>query len=251
MAERPGAGERTRSASTWIGCGCASLVALFMFAVVLFSWLTYRAGKQLDEMTGDPERAAAEIRRVLPYDELPPGYRPVGTLEVPWVMTVTFIGGPGAAGEADAFEHGFFLVRIRDWFGRGERSADWLSGADVEMQPIEQQEFAFEPEELVARGETTASGAAVTWLARRGEVRVADVAPPAAGEEEGGVEAAEPRRVVLTVLGVDCDDGWQRVALWFVPDPAPGTPAEAVDWSGTPADPAALDAFLAGFALCG
>jgi len=250
---------RPRSASTWIGCGCALVVAIFMLGVVAVSWMTYRAGKGFEAMTGDPERAAAEIRETLPYDELPPGYRPIGALEIPFLLRVAFIGGPGAAGDPDAFEHGFFVVRIRDWFGRGERTADWLEGAEVEMQPIEQQEFTFRPREVVARGELTAGGAELLWLARRGEVRVADLGRrDDEGDGEGGgegdaasVAAAEPNRVVLTMVDVDCDDGWQRLGLWFEPDPTPDAAAAEVDWSGTPADPAALAEFLSRFGLCG
>lgn len=239
-----------RSASTWIGCGCASLVAIFMLGVVAVSVMTYRAGKNLESMTADPERAAEAIREILPYDELPAGYRPVGTLRIPLVMTVVFFGGPGESGQPDAFEHGFFVVRIRDWFGRGERSADWLGGADVELQPIEQQEFSFEPKEVIDRGELSAQGAEILWLARRGEARVARIGEDG-DEDEVGVEAAEPRAVVLTMLGVDCDDGWQRIGLWFEPDPTPETAAAEADWSGTPADPAAIERFLGRFELCG
>jgi len=242
--------RKPRSASTWIGCGCASLVAIFMLAVVAVSLKKKQAGKNLESMTGDPEQAAAAIREVLPYDELPAGYRPVGTLKVPFVMTVAFFGGPGENEAPDAWEHGFFVVRIRDWFGRSERSADWLSGADVDFQPIEQQEFSFEPKEVIDRGELTLQGAEVLWLARRGEARVAAIGEEG-DDEETAVEAAEPRSVVLTMLGIDCDDGWQRIGLWFEPDPVPETAAAEADWSGTPADPAAIEAFLGRFGLCG
>jgi hypothetical protein len=53
------------------------------------------------------------------------------------------------------------------------------------------------------------------------------------------------------MLLFDCQgDRRLRLGLWLAPDPAPGSPAEVADLTGTPADPAALRTFLGHFRFC-
>lgn len=254
---------KSRSISTYLGCGCAALVGIFMLLVVSTTWMTYRAGKDLQAMSSDPERAAAAVQEVIPYAELPAGYRPVGTLSVPFLMDVAFLGGPGAPDEADSFEHGFLFVRIRDWFHRGERSRRWIAGGEGDDSPIEQQELSFEPQEVVDRGELKVGGADVVWTARRGEVHI-DTSRYGKGdgvnvefggdeddEKDGDEKKGEKEPGVLTLMSVTCEDtSYERVAIWFVPDPAPGVAVDEIDWTGTPADPAAVEEMLGRFGLC-
>lgn len=254
--------ERSRSLTSMLGCGCAVLVGLFLFTVVTTTLLTYRAGKRMAEVAGDPELAAGAVREILPYDEAPAGYHPIGNLSVPWVMDVIFFGGPEPSQEGGEATQGFVFVRIRDWFGRGERSRDWLESGEGDDAPIAQEQIRFEPEETVDRGELTSGDAEVAWIARRGIVEMNvdfDEEEEADGKGRGKVEISEDgmgknggaHRGVLTVLSIDCGEkGWQRLGLWFAPDPQPGRPAAEVDWSGTPADPAALADHLGHFQLC-
>lgn len=90
-----------------------------------------------------------------------------------------------------------------------------------------------------------AAGSEPAGRVERRAGRVADdVARAAAGEAAPGI---------LTLLAIDCpgDDSWQRLGVWFAPDPAPGRPAGEVDWSGGPADPEAIADLLGRFRLCG
>lgn len=250
-----------RSVSTLLGCGCAALITVFMLLVVTTTWLTYRAGKRLAVLADDPQAAETAVRGVLPYDGLPAGYAPRGTLSVPLVMDIAFIGGPGRPGDDDAFRHGFVYVRVRDWLGRGDRSRKWLAGGEGDDVPIEQEQVVFQPQEVVARGELVSGGARITWVARRGEVEI-DLGQDGDGRggdggdgDGGGAGDAEVRGdaedAVLALFSIGCDDeGWERIGMWFVPDPAPDTPVPEAEWSGTPADPDAIAAFLAPFHLC-
>lgn len=72
-------------------------------------------------------------------------------------------------------------------------------------------------------------------------------------DEIAQVTAGDPTPGILTLLAIDCpgDDSWQRLGVWFAPDPAPELPADEVDWSGGPGDPAAIADLLGRFELCG
>jgi len=268
LTNHPPGEDKSRSISSIIGCGCAILVALFLLAIVTSTVLTYRAGQRMKEVSSDPQRAAAAVREVLPYDELPDGYHPVGVLSVPWVMDIAFLGGPTEPRKGESLSQGFVFVRIRDWFGRGQRSREVLESGEGDDSPIAQQQIRFEPEETLGRGEFASGDATVGWVARRGkvEMNVSDVI----GEEDAGEgrqrSAADfgidadagagagqgPQRGILTVLSIECgEEGWQRMGIWFARDPAPDTPPEQADLSGTPADPDAIARHLAHFRLCG
>jgi hypothetical protein len=248
-----------RSVSTLLGCGCAALVAIILGGVALVTFVTYRAGKRLEAMATDPAQAAAAVREVLPHEALPAGYAPVGTLSVPFLMDVAFLRSDLSSAEG---ESGFLFIRVRDWFGRGDRTRQWIETGESDGSPIQQEEIRFDPDEVVDRGELTLDGTGVLWVARRGMVDVdtsgfgseSERAPVKVtiGEDEDEDED-EGQEGVLTILSIDCpgDDRYQRIGIWFVPDPAPGTPAAEIDWSGTPADPAAIEELLGHFELCG
>ena len=170
-------------------------------------------------------------------------------------------GTPVASGSGDEdrvveendFESGFLFVRVRDWMGRGNKARQWIESGESDDSPIDQQELRFDPQEVVARGELTAGGADVLWVARRGMLDV-DTSGFEKEHEAVKITVGEGHHEegLLTVLSIDCsgDDGWQRIGIWFVPDPAPETPAAELDWTGTPADPAAIESLLGHFGLC-
>lgn len=243
-----GEGSR-RSVSTLLGCGCAALITVFMLFVVATTWLTYRAGERLQGMADDPPAARAAVQELLPYDELPAGYRPVGTLTVPWMMDVAFImrGAEGDGSADDEPKAALLFVKVRDLLGRGGRTRDLLSSEEGESIPIDQEQVTYRPSAFLGRGELTVDGARVTWSASRGAGQVRLGAEPA--DEEGG--DGEPQAMIMALFAVDCgDDGWERHGMWMLHDPAADRPAGEVDWTGTPADPAALEEFLSHFRLC-
>jgi hypothetical protein len=196
--------------------------------------------------------------------------------------------GRPTGGEEQPPDRGFLYVKLRDWMGRGDELREALGGDEADEAPLAQQGLDFDPSEVVARGRLVSGEAQVQWLARRGNVKVDprafggdDDREPAAGEPaasepaEGEPAAGEAARVertvgraadevaratagesrpgILSILAFDCpgDDSWQRLGVWFAPDPAPERPADEVDWSGGPGDPEAIADFLGRFELCG
>lgn len=294
-----------RRASTVVGCGCAVVIAVFLAAALTLTWGTYRAGKDFAAVARDPEAAAERAREVVEFGELPAGYRAYGALSVPLLLDVAFflapieedgtgevgtgevgavedggeVAGGGAAVSAGAggdgplrVDRGFLYVRLRDWMGRGGELQEELLGSGGDEAPLAQEGLDFDPDEVVGRGELTAGGAKVAWLARRGKItidpegfgtgeakvvvddeRLTEVDYSGVGGGGGAAAANGPVPGVLAVLALDCpgDDSWHRIGVWFAPDPAPELPAAEVDWSGGPGDPAAIADFLGRFELCG
>lgn len=279
-----------RRASTILGCGCAVVIVFFLAAVLTVTWSTYRAGRDFERLTRDPEAAAARAREVVGFGELPEGYRAFGALSVPFLLDVAFFMAPleeGGGGEVAAgveigeaapgeeelrVDRGFLYVRLRDWMGRGEELRRELLAEAADDAPLTQEGLDFDPTEVVGRGELESGEAKVAWLARRGRVRIdtrafGDAKPRIAIDDrelqevddsaEAGTGAGGggdgPIPGVLAVLAIDCpgEDSWHRLGVWFVPDPAPDLPVAEVDWSGGPGDPAAIADLLGGFELCG
>lgn len=189
-----------RRASTVLGCGCAVVIALFLVAVLTLTWGTYRAGKDFERLTRDPEAAAERAREVVDFGELPEGYPALGALSVPLLLDVAFFmeppdeGQDGAAGEpTPPPDRGFLYVKLRDWLGRGDELREALGGGAADDAPLDQQGLAFDPSEVVARGRLVVGEAEVQWLARRGNVRI-DAAALGGGDrgadDAGAAESA-------------------------------------------------------------
>ena len=88
---------------------------------------------------------------------------------------------------------------------------------------------------VVRRGVIEQSGHSLLYLTQRGEV---------------GLSEHHGERLHSLIL-VDCpEDRRLRIGIWFGPDPATATDHASVDYTGTPADPAAIKAFMSHFRLC-
>ncbi len=73
------------------------------------------------------------------------------------------------------------------------------------------------------------------------------------GDSEAGTnERRRGAESLMTFFSFDCPgDNRARLGIWFNPDPAPGTPDDEVDLTGTAGDPAKLKEFVSHFAPCG
>lgn len=280
---RPGArppGADDRRPLTWLGCGCAALVAAVLAFVVAGSFATWRAAEGFEE-SRDPAVAATRTREVVGWERLPAGYHPTGAMQMPLGMMrlavfadapprpetvrpetprpetaekTDRVNGPSATGPAAAEDAppavtaAFFFVDMPDWMDREEKMARVFRGEEGDPGGIAQVEVQFEGREELGRGELAAAGADVLYYARRGELEIQEASFGLADED------APPRSQpgIATMLLFDCPHlDRLRLGLWFTADPAPGTPTPEADLTGTPADPAAIADFLSHFALCG
>jgi hypothetical protein len=237
-----------RKPTTWLGCGCASVVALAMATVAAASFSAWRADRRFERMRADPAARRAAVAALLPHDAPPPGYQPVGTMTLPFgLLSMAVLADAAPGGGRAHVERAFFFVDLPDWMGRERKLREVFTGAAGPPGGLRQAEVEFEPREELGRGELAAGGAGVLGYARRGTVGL--------DESRFGLAAeGAPKREfpgIATMLLFDCaGDRRVRLGLWLAPDPAPERPAAEADFTGTPADPEALRAFLGHFELC-
>lgn len=225
----------------YVGCGCAVLVGLAVVAVGGMAWWGYRLGKDLERDFKDPVASAAKTRAIVPYEQLPAGYHPLGGFSIPFIMDMAMFTDrpPSAVEEDDEFDdRGFFFMKIRTFGAKDEEELRrYLRGEGEEPDALTRASVDFDAEEIVASGSVKAGGGTILYQTRRGSLHT----------DQGAAEG------LVSLFLVDCprDDGRMRMGIWFAPDPNPAAPAAEADWSGTPADPKALEEFAGHFAFCG
>lgn len=238
--------KKPTSPWVWVGCGCGALVLLAMAGLAGLTWWGYRTGKEVADSMTDPEKRAAKVRSVLPYEQLPPGYYPAFAFSAPMGfmdMAMFSDRDPGtgeSASKSQGFEErGFMFMsmrQIRDNQGKMER---YLRGETPRPEDSgwAQTDVKFDAKENVRRGTVTVNGTEVLYSANRGEI-----------SREG---RADHQGLVTMVMPRCPGDRRLRFGVWFGPDPAADKPAAETDFTGSTADPAAIQGFLGHFKLCG
>jgi len=229
---------RERSFWSYLGCGCGLLAALGLVAAVAFSWFIYRTGKEWQRGIADPRLRAERTRRLLPYDELPAGYHPVGGLSIPFFLDLAIFSDrepqPGHR-ERRLEGRGFVYVNARTWGGKREKLRRYFSGEGRNPEWLERADIEIADERPIGHGTVEVHGRQVAYTTRRARV----------------VTAGASRRSITAMFIVPCPgDQRLRMGIWFAPDPRPDQPEAPADLAGTPADPAAIRDFAGHFRFC-
>lgn len=256
--------KKPTSPWVYVGCGCGLAVVLAMLGLAGLTWWGVQTGKEMAETMTDPKKREEKVRSVLPYDSLPEGYYPAFAMSMPMGMmemamltdrdpesgeSAQDAEGTGSTSDTDAadtsgpdleFENrGFMFMSMRQMRDNKAKMERYLRGEAPRPEDSGwmQTDVNFDARENVRRGTVTVNGTEVLYSANRGEINRKNGA-----DEDGLVTMVMPR----------CPgDNRLRFALWFGPDPAPGTPVAEADFTGTNADPAAIQGFLGHFRLCG
>ena len=249
-----------RSPMFYVGIGCAVIAAIMVVMMGACGVWIFSEVRQLEQDMNDPEARADAVLDILGTDELPDGYYPMVGMSVPFVMRTAILTsrGPDAdGGPPETFgERGFiFAEMIR--FGRRDeaRLRDYFEGRIEDSDVLSSSGINIDVDEVIGRGTFDLAAGRAMHVTQRGSIS-------AQGHDSDGLTA-------LTL--VDCpDDDRLRLAIWFAQEEsaastaddasaaaaetsaAPESPANtpAGDLAGTPADEAALAAFLGNFRLC-
>jgi len=149
-------------------------------------------------------------------------------------------GSGKSAAENQGFEErGFMYMSMRQVRDNKEKMERFVRGEAPRPEDSgwSQSTVKFDAKENVRRGSVNVNGTQVLYSANRGEV-----------SRQGEAD----KNGLVTMVMPECPgDRRLRFGLWFGPDPAPEKPVGEADFTGTNADPAALQEFLGHFKLCG
>jgi len=217
-----------KSAWAYVGTGCVTLALIAALFVAGGSFWLYRSARKFERSMTDPVTRAARVREVLGVEDLPEGYHEVMAFRIPFLAQVAILsGGDG--------ESGLIYVQALDNDQDRRALRHYFEGKTSDPAVLAANQIQVEVDEIIGRGVVPGDGAALLYLAQRGKIEVEGF------HGEG----------VTSLILVECpDDERNRVAIWFAPDPAPELPVAETDFSGTPADPDALAAFMGHFRLC-
>ena len=254
--------KKTTSPWVYVGCGCGAAVILAMLAIAGAGWWGVRKAKEFGETMADPQKRASKVQEVLAYKELPEGYYPAFSFSAPFgVMEMAILSdhepnansqaspsqaspeprnrdGRGVNYDPDFHERGFIYMNMRDFQNNREKMRRYLRGEAPPPQdtPWARSNVNFDPKQVIRRGAIDSGGRQVLYTASRGEV---------------SQRGHRHREGLVTMVMPDCADNRLRFGLWLGPDPTPDKPVEEADYTGTNADPAALQDFLGHFDMCG
>jgi hypothetical protein len=235
-----------KQTSPWayVGIGCGVAVLLALIAIVGFTYMAYRAGKEMTQGFRDPKTREAKTRQVLPYTTLPAGYYAGGAVSIPFLMDFTVLtdqeptAGQGPD-QGNFKDHSFIFMNMRHLRNNKEKMERYLRGEAPapEDGSWSKSNVDFHAKELIKRGQLELGGKTVLYQASRGDI----------SHKGGNIHDA-----VVTMVLPECGDDRLRFGVWIGPGPAGSAdkPVAQTDYTGTPADPAALQDFLGHFQLC-
>jgi len=221
----------------YVGLGCAVLAAGGLILAGIVVYYADRSIKQWVSEARDPAAREAKAKRLLGAAELPEGYAAVASASVPYLFDVVLLSDsrPRAGGRPLLGEQGFLYTRMR-WAQPADREElrEVVDGRRGQARLLSQQQIAVHGS-VLRRGHLTTAGASVTYTVERGEFSYTSFS-------HSGLHA-------LLLIECAADPG-ARIGVWFTPEGA-GSEVSPPGLEGSPADDAALSAFLDHFRFCG
>ena len=249
----PYGNPQAKKTSPWVyvGVGCGLIVLLSLIAISGFTYLVYRQGKEMAKSFTDPKAREAKTREVLPYATLPAGYYPGGAMSIPFLMDFAILTDrepvSGQAPEAGGFQdRSFIFMNMRHLRDNREKMERYLRGEAPAPQDSawSRSNVNFDAKKVIRRGQLQIDGQTVLYQASSGEVSHQ-------GPRTRGVSVTQKKEGIVTMVLPECADDRLRFGIWIGPPPAGAADNPQADYTGTPADPAALQEFLGHFRLCG
>jgi hypothetical protein len=211
-------------------------IGVFLFRRKLDEWKRHAQGMVEDQRT-NPALRTANATKILHAERLPDGYFAATSIRFGETEDV-MLGDepPGPTGEFSSPRDRAFIYSHSSLPGlRSQRIRAFVVGDTDDPSALRAGPFTIATNAIVRRGMLNLGGQTVLYCAQRGEMSVRDV----------------HRLGLQTVSLIDCpSDRDLRLAIWFGPDPSPGTPVARFDATGTVADEKELRSFLSNFNVC-
>jgi len=248
----PYGNPQPKKTSPWVylGVGCGVAVLLGLIAISGFTYLVYRKGKEMAESFKDPKTREAKTRQVLPYTTLPAGYYPGGAMSIPFLMDFAVFtdrepANDQAPDQGNFQERSFIFMNMRHLRDNREKMERYLRGEAPapEDSAWSKSNVNFDAKKVIRRGQIEVGGQTVLYQASQGEITHKEGGT-------GGVGVSEKKDGIVTMVLPECADDRLRFGIWIGPPPAGAADNPQADYTGTPADPAALQEFLGHFRLC-
>ena len=226
------------------GCGALTMLAVLAVGAGAYFWKRKIAESKrendamMEEQRTNPALRAAKASEILHAEQLPDGYYASFFISMPKAEGVMLVDHPpGPAGELSGFAERAF-VYTRTWFhgvpDSGIRA--FVVGDKDDPSGVRVGPFGIGTNAIIRRGMLNLVGGTILYCAQRGELS----------------DDSNHRLGLQVVTLIDCpEDSNLRTALWFGPDPSPGTPVAQLDLTGTVADEKELRIFLSNFRVCG
>jgi hypothetical protein len=233
-------GKPKTSPWVYVGIGCTAVVVLIVAGVASVSFFGYRWAKRMEADMKDPAARESRVKQVLGCQSLPEGYHPMVSVSIPFVMEMAMLSDrdPDDEGRIHGFEkRGFLYFQFLNMGSNEQELRDYFEGKTQDDSVLRRHHINvhMRSREQIKRGVIDMEDHRVMYLAQRGHLDMAE------GRAEG----------VSSLLLIDCpQDSRRRMAIWFGPDPDSKAPVAKADFSGTPADEAAIRGFVGHFQLC-
>jgi hypothetical protein len=137
-------------------------------------------------------------------------------------------------------ERGLIYVKTLRLGEQEQELRDFFDGKIDDPEALRNFEIDLDVDEMLDRGTFQEANRVLRWASYRGEIAANDL-------DRGRQRKQGLNAMVL----IECpDDERLRFGIWFGPDPDPEAPAGSSALIGTPADPAAIQAFMSHFDVC-
>jgi hypothetical protein len=234
--------EEKKRTSPWIFIGVGCLVSVFLIIAVIIAigaW-GFSQVRELARAMEDPTIRSDMARDMLATDELPDGYNTMVALSIPFLVETVILTDrePDEDGRIDRFgERGFIYIKTLSMGDQEQELRDFFDGDTDDSQLLDQSSIRVNAREFIDRGSIEESSRTLRWVSYRGEVG-----------NRGQNDFGEGLNAMIMF---ECPEAERvRMGIWFGPDPDPDTPADETDFTGTVADPAEIQQFVAGFDVC-
>lgn len=234
--------KKRTSPWVYVGVGCLVAVLAIVAVIVAIGAWGFTQVRQMQRTMEDPVARTAAAAETLGARELPEGYHAMVALSVPFgVMETTMLTDrqPDEDGNLRRFgEHGFVYFESMSVRDQAQKMRDFFAGtSDNTDEFFGNASIRVNDREFIARGTIDAATGTLRWATYRGRVAVS---------EQRDADMGLSAMVMFECPGAER----MRMGIWFGPDRNPDTPIAQADFTGTVADPAEIQRFMAHFNVC-